>query len=324
AMEWDNEQGIVMRDLTPANVKVRPDGVVKVLDFGLAKVLEPVPAGSTDATALPTITSPAMMTRVGVILGTAAYMSPEQAKGRAADKRSDVWAFGCVLYEMLTGKRAFEGEDVSDTLAAVLRGEPDWAAVPDNVSASISLIVRRCLERDRRKRIGDVSTIRFLLDEPLQTAAVAARSRPERWKVVSGMAAVDVVAAVLGASLPWRARPRVGPPIVTKFTIALGEGQQFTNESSQFLTLSPDGTRIAYVSNRRLYLRSMWDLEAHPIRGTEVNPRRPMFSPDSSSIAYFATDERTLKRIAVSGGAPVTVTATDNQFPTTSATWTGE
>ena len=130
ALEAAHERGIIHRDLKPANVKVRPDDIVKVLDFGLAKALEPLFADGTDAAASPTITSPAMMTRIGVILGTAAYMSPEQAKGRAADKRSDVWAFGCVLYEMLTGRRAFEGEDVSDTLAAVLRGEPDWTVLP--------------------------------------------------------------------------------------------------------------------------------------------------------------------------------------------------
>ncbi len=138
AVEAAHEQGIVHRDLKPANVKVRPDGVVKVLDFGLAKALEPVSAGRTDATTSPTITSPAMMTRIGVMLGTAAYMSPEQAKGHAADKRSDIWAFGCVLFEMVTGRRAFEGEGISDTLAAVLRGEPKWTALPANVSPASS------------------------------------------------------------------------------------------------------------------------------------------------------------------------------------------
>src|SRR5438093_12176460 len=154
AVQVAHEQAIVHRDLKPANIKLRPDGTVKVLDFGLAKALDPVAALSPAATASPTITSPAM-TRMGVILGTAAYMSPEQAKGGAADKRSDVWAFGCVLYEMLTGARAFPGDDVSDTLAAVLRGEPTWDALPAKTPSPIRRRLRRCLEKNRRQRIAD-------------------------------------------------------------------------------------------------------------------------------------------------------------------------
>ncbi len=168
ALEAAHEQGIIHRDLKPANIKVRADGVVKVLDFGLAKALEPGSGigdgGSANLANSPTITSPAMTLR-GMILGTAAYMSPEQAKGKPVDKRTDIWAFGCVLYEMLAGRRAFEGEDVSDTLAAILRGQPDWTMLPA-LPTSVDLLIRRCLERDWRRRIGSMSTVRFVLEEP--------------------------------------------------------------------------------------------------------------------------------------------------------------
>jgi eukaryotic-like serine/threonine-protein kinase len=189
---------------------------VKVLDFGLAKALEQVVApdvrGSEDSLLLsPTITSPAM-TQAGMILGTAAYMSPEQAKGRAADKRSDVWAFGCVLYEMLTAKRAFEGEDVSDTLAAVLRGEPEWNRLPQDLPHLIAVLIRRCLERDRRRRIADISTALFLLEQPdriASTAAVGAHPPAvtrHRWRLAVAALALILAAGALGALVAWQLR----------------------------------------------------------------------------------------------------------------------
>src|SRR3989454_6776185 len=174
ALEAAHEQGIIHRDLKPANIKVREDGTVKVLDFGLAKLTDAAAGSSVGPGGLsqsPTITTPAMMTGVGVILGTAAYMAPEQAKGRAADTRSDVWAFGCVLYEMLTGNRAFEGEDVSDTLAAVLRGEPDWNALPADVPPAIRTLLQRCLAKDRRQRIADISIAQYVLAESASLTA---------------------------------------------------------------------------------------------------------------------------------------------------------
>ena len=328
ALEAAHEAGIIHRDLKPANVKVRPDGTVKVLDFGLAKALEPTSAVSPSVTASPTITTPAMMTGIGMILGTAAYMSPEQAKGKPADKRSDIWAFGCALYEMLTGKRPFEGDDVSDTLAAVLRAEPDWRALPASLSPSVALLVRRCLERDRRRRIGDVSTIHFLLEEQLPAAsplaAGALTRQPSRSTLAAAAVALTVVAAALGGVVAWNARPRAVPPVPSRFVVALGEGREFSNLADQVIAVSPDGSRIAYAANNRLYVRSMSDLEPQPIRGTDVNPRRPMFSPDGLALAYFSIEERALKRIAATGGAPVTVTALDSPTAPFGGTWSGE
>jgi len=328
ALEAAHDQGIIHRDLKPANIKLRPDGTVKVLDFGLAKALEPASAMPPNVTASPTITTPAMMTGVGMILGTAAYMSPEQAKGRPADKRSDVWALGCVLFEMLTGKRPFEGEDVSDTLAAVLRADPDWHALPMELSASVALLVRRCLERDRRRRIGDVSTIRFLLDEQLPSASLAAAGqiapKPSRSTLAAAAVGLMIIAAALGGIVAWNARPPVAPAIPSRFVVALGEGREFSNMGDQVVAVSPDGSKIAYAASNRLYLRSMSDLEPQPIRGTDVNPRRPIFSPDGLELAYFSIQERALKRIAVTGGTPITVTTLDSPSAPFGGTWSGD
>jgi serine/threonine protein kinase len=180
ACEAAHAQGIIHRDLKPANIKLRPDGVVKVLDFGLARATEATPT-SADASQSPTITSPAM-TRAGVILGTASYMSPEQAKGRVADKRSDIWSFGCVLFEMLTGKRVFDGEDTAETLASILTKEPDWSLLPLDTPPSIRRLLRRCLERDRKRRLADMSDVRLELDEiATDGSGTGASASPRRW-----------------------------------------------------------------------------------------------------------------------------------------------
>ena len=177
ALEAAHEPGIIHRDLKPANIKVTPDGAVKVLDFGLAKLAHVgTTAGPSDVTASPTITSPAMMTGVGVLLGTAAYMSPEQAKGREADKRSDIWAFGCVLYEMLTGRRAFDGEDMTEVLGAVVRLEPNWEALSSDVPQPVRTLLQRCLVKDRRKRIADIAAALFVLDHQASVAATSTAS----------------------------------------------------------------------------------------------------------------------------------------------------
>jgi serine/threonine protein kinase len=206
ALEVAHEQGIIHRDLKPANIKLRPDGTVKVLDFGLAKALAPEP-GSASAVHLsqsPTITSPAMMTGVGMILGTAAYMAPEQAKGRPADKRSDVWAFGCVLYEMLTGRRAFDGEDVTDVMVAVLSKEPDWSALPAETPAGIRRLLRRCLQKNRTGRLHDMADARIEIEEAeTEPEAVAT---PGRWKLGNlawAIATLTALGMVLALVYTW-------------------------------------------------------------------------------------------------------------------------
>ncbi len=312
AVEAAHEQGIVHRDLKPANVKVRPDGIVKVLDFGLAKALEPVSAGRTDATASPTITSPAMMTRVGVILGTAAYMSPEQAKGHAADKRSDIWAFGCVFFEMVTGRRAFEGEDIPETLAAVLRGEPDWTALPANVSPALVALLRGCLDKDRRRRIADLAIARYIIDrESDAVTAVAVSPASTIRRAVSILVAIAAVAGI--AAYATFTLTRVSAPTLplARFTIALPTGHRITRAGAHMVTLSADGTRLAYTANQQLYLRAMDQLEPTPIRGTGVFDQagRPFFSPDGRWIAFWQDGQ--LKKISITGGAPLELCAAE-------------
>jgi eukaryotic-like serine/threonine-protein kinase len=271
ALEAAHEQGIVHRDLKPANVKITPDGVVKVLDFGLAKLADPVGAGlppspkaladrrslgvggqtGPNVSQSPTITSPALMTGVGMLLGTAAYMSPEQAKGRPADKRSDVWAFGCVLYEMLTGKRAFEGEDVSDTLAAVLRGEPDQDRIPADVPASIRSLIDGCLKKDRKQRIGDIYTAIFLLRQrsvfaPAPTMQSGARPL---WKRAIPVLAAGIVGSLLTGAALWTLTRRPSPPLtVTRFSSPLGERELFASTGHRVVAISPDGKKLVFAA----------------------------------------------------------------------------
>jgi eukaryotic-like serine/threonine-protein kinase len=299
---------------------------VKVLDFGLAKALEPVSAGSTDSTTSPTITSPAMMTRVGVILGTAAYMSPEQAKGRAADKRSDVWAFGCVLFEMVAGRRAFEGEDISDTLAAVLRGEPDWTALPANVSPALVALLRGCLDKDRRRRIADLSTARFIIDHDGDAVtAVAVSPASTIWRAASILVAVAAAAGI--AAYTTFSLTKVSAPSlpVMRSTIALPMGDRFTSAGVHVVALSADGTRLVYTANQRLYLRTMDQLEPTPIRGTEVAldqagaARNPFFSPDGRWIGFWQDGQ--LKKVSITGGAPLMLCPAENPF---GVSWTSD
>jgi Tol biopolymer transport system component len=327
ALETAHEQGIIHRDLKPANVKVRPDGIVKVLDFGLAKALEPASSGSADATASPTITSPVLMTRMGVILGTAAYMSPEQAKGRTADRRSDMWAFGCVLYEMLSGTRAFAGDDVSDTLAAVLRGEPDWSALPPETPVSIRRLLRHCLAKDPKVRIADASTARIEVVDVQGDQETGWRYVPESARRRVNLAWVSTLAVVtltaIGATV-WILKPEPAATLpLARFTISLPIGHRFTNPGVRALALTPDGSRLVYAANQRLYVRTIDQLEPTPIRGTEgteaTAPRNVFFSPDGQWIGFWQSGQ--LKKIAVTGGTPLVLCAAENVW---GASWTSD
>ena len=299
ALEAAHEPGIIHRDLKPANIKVRPDGTVKVLDFGLAKPIGTAAAARYEDS--PTITSPAM-TEAGIILGTAAYLAPEQAKGKPLDKRADIWAFGAVLYEMLTGQRAFKGEGTTDTIVAVVSKEPDWSALPSDTPPAIRRLLRRCLEKDRKRRLADAADARLEIEDALtapasdQTWPIAASAWSRLpWALLATLS-VALIATLL-AWAPWRPVPALAETRVDIVTPA-------TTDTTSF-ALSPDGRQIVFVASgdggSRLWLRSLATTAAQPLAGTE-GASFPFWSPDSRSVGFFAATA--LKRLDLGGGAP--------------------
>ena len=322
ALEAAHDQGIVHRDLKPVNIKVRADGTVKVLDFGLAKALELAAKTAQGSRADSPTISPAMMTGVGVLMGTAAYMSPEQARGKPIDRRADVWSFGCVLYEMLAGRRAFEGDTASDAIAGVLTRDPDWSALPANTPPQVLRLLRQCLQKDVKRRLPHIGVARLEIEEGARAshddiAAVGPAARRRRnlvpWIIAT---AALVVAGVLAAAMLVRERTPAGAEMV-RFSLNAPGGRRFgSNEMQRGRTgpaphyaVSPDSSRIVWVMYRageapQLWMRRLDGFDAQPLAGTE-NASFPFWSPDSQSVAFFANAQ--LKQITVSGGPPHTV-----------------
>jgi eukaryotic-like serine/threonine-protein kinase len=346
ALEYAHERSIVHRDLKPANVKVTKDDAVKVLDFGLAKAIEPYAVSPdcmhvsdlehrmehlleegtefTDIANSPTVS--AMATRAGVLLGTAAYMSPEQAKGKPVDRRADIWAFGCVLYEMLTGEMTFRGESVTDTLAAVIKEEPDWARLPSATPIQIRVLLRRCLQKDPKKRLRDIGDARISVDEVLSGApdqsfvGGTGISAPLWHRALLSVVAVLVIALIV---LGWAYHRVANGPIPTAHAMRFQVPVTVNLATGGSFALSPDGRQLAFAALgsdgvARLWIRSLNSLEARPLPGSESPLLTPFFwSPDSRYIAFQAGEK--LKKIDVSGGAAETLCGV--QSPAVGGSW---
>ncbi len=317
-LEYAHERGIVHRDLKPANVKITPDGAVKILDFGLAKALTgETPAA--DPSASPTLSH--LATQAGIILGTASYMAPEQAKGKPVDRRADIWAFGCVLYEMLSGRKPFDGETITDILAAVVRAEPDWSLLPANTPPAIRNLLARCLKKDPRQRLQAIGEARIALEEaasgPAEPTAAPSPAAPRApalqapWRRAlpwAGMLVLAAVAAIFAFQYETRA-PRPAPAVISQILPPAGQAFSLNGNVTGPPSLSPDGSKLAFAAvgpdgKQQLWVQTLSSPAAVPLAETD-GAMYPFWSPDGRDLGFFANGK--LKRINASGGPPLTL-----------------